>query len=71
MLITFANSFEPDQAQRYVKPDLDPNCLTLGWYRKNFSKKVDFEKKSVEVKNALGKELIHVMQKYQINLHHF
>ena len=29
LLITFANSLEPDQAQQNVGPDLDPNCLTL------------------------------------------
>ena len=29
LLITFANSLDPDQAQRCIRPDLDPNCLTL------------------------------------------
>ena len=28
LLITFANSLEPDQTQQNVGPDLDPNCLT-------------------------------------------
>ena len=28
----FANSLDPDQAQRNVGPDLDLNCLTLCWY---------------------------------------
>ena len=32
LLKTFANNFDPDQAQRNVAPDLDPNCLTLRWY---------------------------------------
>ena len=27
LLITFANSLEPDQDQQNVGPDLDPNCL--------------------------------------------
>ena len=27
--MTFANSLDPDQAQRNVRPDLDPNSLTL------------------------------------------
>ena len=27
LLITFANSLDPDQAQQNVGPDLDPNCL--------------------------------------------
>ena len=32
LLITFANSFYPDQARQNVWPDLDPKCLTLRWY---------------------------------------
>ena len=29
LLITFANSLDPDEARQNVGPDLDPNCLTL------------------------------------------
>ena len=29
LLITFANSLDPDQARQIVKLDLEPNCLTL------------------------------------------
>ena len=29
LLITFANSFNPDQAYKHVGTDLDSNCLTL------------------------------------------
>ena len=29
LLITFANSLDPDQTRRSVGPDLDQNCLTL------------------------------------------
>ena len=29
LLITFANSLDPDQDRRSVGPDLDPNRLTL------------------------------------------
>ena len=29
LLITFANSFEPDQDRQNVGPDLDPNCLSF------------------------------------------
>ena len=29
LLITFANSLDPDQDRQNVCPDLDPNCLTL------------------------------------------
>ena len=32
LLITFANSLDPDQAEQNVMPDLDPNCLTPRWY---------------------------------------
>ena len=32
LLITFANSLDPDQARQNVGPDLDPNCLILRWY---------------------------------------
>ena len=30
------NSMEPNQAWQYVRPDLDPNCLTLWFYSWNF-----------------------------------
>ena len=29
LLISFANSLDPDQARQNVGPDLEPNCLTL------------------------------------------
>ena len=29
LLMTFANSSDPDQEQQTLNPDLDPNCLTL------------------------------------------
>ena len=35
LLITFANSFDPNQVRQNVGPDMDPNCLTPGLYRKN------------------------------------
>ena len=45
LLITFANSLDPDQAWRFVWPDLEPNCLTLWWYSwKIFLKKLFFFK---------------------------
>ena len=30
LLIAFANHFDPDQDQRDVRPDMDPNLLTDG-----------------------------------------
>ena len=44
LLITFANSLDPDQAQQNVGPDLDPNWLTHWWYScKVFLKKLFFK----------------------------
>ena len=44
LLITFANSLNPDQTRQNVRPDLDPNCLTLRVFLKEFFEIVDFEK---------------------------
>ena len=45
LLITLANSLDPDQDRQNVGPDLDPNCLTLWWYSwKNFRKKLILER---------------------------
>ena len=32
VLITFANSLDPDKDRHSVGPDLDPNCLTLSQF---------------------------------------
>ena len=67
-MITFANSLDPDQARRNVGPDLDPNCVTLMVYLKEFFEKVDFEKCQQLTKSMPnypeGKELtrIHLQQ---------
>ena len=47
LLITFANSLDPDQYQQNVSPDLDPNSLTLDSVPERiFVKKLyNFEKK--------------------------
>ena len=29
LLLIFENSLEPDQARKYIRPDLDPYCLTF------------------------------------------
>ena len=44
LLITFANSLDPDQVRQNVGPDLDPNCLTLMVFLKEFFEKINFEK---------------------------
>ena len=44
LLITFANSLDPDHVGQNVGPDLDSNCLTLWVFLKDFLEKVDFEK---------------------------
>ena len=44
LLLTFANSLEPDHARHFVRPDLDSSCLTLMvYFMKEFFEKVDFE----------------------------
>ena len=47
LLITFANSLDPDQdwVRQNIGPDLDPNCFDAdGIFLKEFFKKVNFEK---------------------------
>ena len=46
LLITFANNLAPDQHRQNAGPDHDPNCLTHGIPERNFSQKVEFEKKT-------------------------
>ena len=43
LLITFANSLDPNQAQQFVGPDLDPNCLTLMVFLKDIFEKKNFD----------------------------
>ena len=50
LLIIFVNSLDPDRAQQYVGPDLDPNCLTL--------LKDNFEKVNFDVHRA--EERVHI-----------
>ena len=52
LLITVANILDPDQARQKVGPDLDPNCLTLIIFLKEFFEKVDLKKKSADDKRA-------------------
>ena len=53
LLLIFANSLDPDQAQQNVGPDLDPNCLTLIAFLKEIFEKANFKKKSEEDKNTM------------------
>ena len=46
LLVTFANSLDPDQAQQNVGPDLDLNCLTLMVFLKDFFEKMILKKVS-------------------------
>ena len=48
LLITFANSLDPDQVLQNVGPDLDPNCLC----HTHFLKKINFEKKLADDKET-------------------
>ena len=45
LLLTFADSLGPDQAGQNIWPDLDPNCLTLMVFLKDFLKKLIKKKK--------------------------
>ena len=49
LLIIFPNSLDPDQARQDVGPDLDPNCLSLIVFLKDF---LLILKKSAEDKKA-------------------
>ena len=51
LLITFANRFDPVQAWEKCWPDLDPNCLTLVEFLKDFSKKLILGRKSADNNN--------------------
>ena len=54
LLITFANSFYPDQARQNVEPDLDPKLFdTLMVFLKEIFKKVDFEKKNQQTTKSM------------------
>ena len=44
LLINIANRLDPDQERQYVGPDLDPSCLTLILFLKEFFEHVSFEK---------------------------
>ena len=41
MLLTFANDLDPDQDEQNVRPDLNPNHLTLIVFLKDFFGKSD------------------------------
>ena len=48
----FCKQFGPDQARQIVRPALDPNCLTLMVFLKEFFDKVDFERNQQKTKKA-------------------
>ena len=51
VLVAFANSLDSDQAWQNVRPDLDPNCLTIWWYScTNFVWKSWFWQKKADTK---------------------
>ena len=63
------NSLEPDQARQDVRPDLDPNCLTLIVFLKELFEKLFFKKISADDKR--NDEKLPSMQrvKYQSSCH--
>ena len=54
LLITFANSLDPDQARQIVGPDLDPNCLSLMAFQKELIEKVKKNNPSMQRVNMLS-----------------
>ena len=44
LVITFANSLDPNQDRQNVCPDLDPSCLKLVVFLEEFNEKVNFDK---------------------------
>ena len=63
LLISFANSLDPDQDRQNVGPDLDPNRLTLILCGKIFLNKLILKTKSADDNRSMGnypacKELI-------------
>ena len=66
LLIIFANSLDPDQAQQNVGPDLHPNCLTLWQYSwQIFFEKVK-QKKKKKKKNPDDKKVCAKLPSMQI-----
>ena len=55
---TFTNNLDPDQAQYNIGPALDPNCLTLMSFMKQFKKKMIIDKIS-RWQNTLKDASIH------------
>ena len=55
MLITFANSLDPDQDQHSVHPDLDPNRFD-GVFLKEFFEKVNSDKSQQTTTKTLKKQ---------------
>ena len=56
-LLMFVNILDSDQARQNVRPDLDPNCLTLIFSRTNFLNKFSFFLIITRQKNyPVGKE---------------
>ena len=71
-LVTFANSLEPDQAQHFVGPNLDPNCLTLysdGILEEIFQKKLIWKKnQQTTIKHAKFRNCQRVKENVKIFL---
>ena len=50
LLITLANSLDPDQARRIIAPDLGPNSDIQMVFQKEFFQNVNFEKNQQKTK---------------------
>ena len=67
LLITFANSLNPDQARQNIRPDLDPDCLILWWYV--FLKDFFFETVNLKKNPQTTKKLIRKIKSWDDKKH--
>ena len=72
LLITFANSLDPDQDRQDVGPDLDSSCFTLIMFLKEFFGEKLFYKKCVDDSKFMNnyaacKELTIIKKKNRTN----
>ena len=58
LLIILSNSLDPDQAGQYIRPDLDPNCLTLIVYIQVFFFEKKMKKKNKKKNQQMTKKIL-------------
>ena len=56
-LIIFANSLVPDQVRYHDGPDLDTNCLTLFWVKRETWSVDDIKRKTTQHESSIGSHI--------------